>query len=233
MSEQALSIDEAYSQALKILGDKDTKQTELGQAIELLQKISAAGYTSAQLEGNLGRAFARLENWPQAVLHFQKAVSLDRWNSELRDDLSFAQEKIEGGQGRPLSHPSEWGYRIASHVRPKELFAGALFLTWLFLMWAFVKKGLPRKIWIPSSVVLAALFALAGFSSTGSSLATVASSEAAPLRSAPLENSEEKTALRPGTRVRVIRTSGSFTEVEGPDAGRGWVSSSSLQAVPL
>jgi|GEM_PF-994976 len=233
MSQQELSIDEAYTQALKILGDKSTQNSQLGPAIELLQKIDAAGYTSSQLHANLGRAYARLENWPQAILSFQKAVSLDRWNSELRDDLSFAQDKIEGGQGRPLSHPSEWGYQIASRARPSEIFAGGLALTWVFLLWVFLKKGLPRKSWIPCVLVLALVFAAAGLSLSGSSLATISTAEPTPLRSAPLENSEEKILLKPGTRVRVIRTSGAFTQVEGSDSGRGWVDTKSLSALPL
>jgi len=233
MSEKELSIDEAYSQAIKILGDKSTQTTELGQAIELLQKISAAGYTSPQLEANLGRAYAKLENWPQSILHFQKAVSQDRWNSELRSDLAFAQEKIEAGFGRPLTHPSEWGYRIASHLRPAELLAGGLLLTWALLMMALYKKGLPKKVWIPSSVILVGIFCLAGFSTTGSSLATISSADSVTMRVAALENSEEKVSLKPGTRVRVIRTSGNFTEVETPATGPGWIESRSLTPVPL
>ncbi|MEO5666929.1 MAG: hypothetical protein ABIR96_02600 [Bdellovibrionota bacterium] len=233
MSDQELSIDEAYAQALKILGDKSTQNSQLGQAIDLLQKINSAGHSSSQLEANLGRAYAKLDNWPQAVLHFQKAVSLDRWNTDIRDDLNFAQEKIEGGQGRPLSHPSEWGYRIASYARPSELFAVGLGLTWIFLLVAFFKKGLPRKVWIPAALALAAIFGAAGFSTTGSTLATISSADLVPLRSAPLENSEEKTSLKPGTRVRVIRASGAFTQVEGSESGRGWVDTKALTPVPL
>lgn len=233
MSDQELSIDEAYSQAIKILGDKSTQTAQLGQAIELLQKISAAGYTSPQLEANLGRAYAKLENWPQSILHFQKALSQDRWNSELRSDLAFAQEKIEAGLGRPLAHPSEWGYSIASYFRPPELFAAGFLLTWIILMTAFYKKGLSKKVWIPSSIILVGIFCLAGMSITGSSLATVSSADSVSMRVAALENSEEKVLLKPGTRVRVIRTSGAFTEVENPATGPGWVESKAITSVPL
>jgi drug/metabolite transporter (DMT)-like permease len=101
------------------------------------------------------------------------------------------------------------------------------------LLLAHFKRGLPKKVWVPVALLLAMLFGLAGFGLTGSALATVSSAEATPLRTAALESSEEKILLKPGTRVRVIRTSGAFTEVEGTDVGRGWVDSKALTAVPL
>jgi tetratricopeptide (TPR) repeat protein len=233
MSPKELSIEEAYSQALQILGDPSTQTAQLGQAIELLNKIRENGWTSSQLEANLGRSYARLENWPKSIVHFQESVRLDRWNSTLRSDLMLAQEKVEGAQGLPLNHPAEWGYRIASHARPAELFATSLLLCWVVLFFVFIKRGLPRKIWIPSVLLIAFGLGLSAFGISARSLATVVSPAPAPLRSAPLENSEELMLLRPGTRVRILRTSGSFTEVERPNSFRGWMDQSSLYSVPL
>jgi len=228
MAEQT-SVTDAYASALKILGDKNTQTAELGQAIELLNKINAAGFTSPQLEANLGRAYGRLENWPEAILHLEDAVQQDRWSSSIREDLHFSQEKIEGGVGLPMSHPAEWGYRISSYVRSHELFTVSFACLWVFLMFWYQKRRLHPKVWIPSGLLLVLLFSVSIFSLTGQNLAVLSSKTEVELRSAPLDNAEVLAQVKAGTRLRVLRNSGDYSEVERPNSFRGWVQSKSLQ----
>lgn len=226
-----LSVTDAYASALKILADKNTQTAQLGEAIQLLSKIREGGFSSPQLEANLGRAYGRLENWPQSIFHFEEALRQDRWSSEIREDLVFAQEKIQAGMGLPLSHPAEWGYRISSYVRSSELFSVSFACLWVFLYFWYQKRRLHPKIWVPSTLLLLALFSASFFSLAGRGLAVLSTPTDVALRSAPLENAEEIAQVRPGTRLRVLRSSGAFSEVERPNAFRGWVESKSLRSL--
>jgi tetratricopeptide (TPR) repeat protein len=221
---QQISVEEAYSQALKILGDKDTQTSQLGRAIDLLQQIRNTGRSSPQLEANLGKAYAKLENYPRALDHFHKAIEADRLNLSYRKDLSWVQARIPSGLGQPLSHPAEWGFRISSYARPHELFSVSFAALWIFLFILFKKRRLKTQVWLPSCALIVVLFFLSAFSLTASSLALIVSAEQTSLKSAPLQNAEELSLVAPGTRLRILRESGDFVEVERPNAFRGWLS---------
>lgn len=227
--ESRLSIPEAYASALKILGDKATQPAQLGEAIELLNKIRDAGQTSAQLESNLAKAYAKLENWPMAIEHFESAIHLDRWNIGLRQDLNFVQSKIEGNLGTAISHPAEWGQTLNSFLSTQELFAFSASVLWIVLFVWFRKRKLGLGVWIPSLSLIILLFGLSFFSLSGQKLAVMNSKTDEPLRSAPLENAEVLFQLKPATRLRILRVSDSYSEVERPNSFRGWIENKNLR----
>ena len=227
--ESELSVQDAYTSALQKLASKNIPNSTLGEVVELLTKIRDTGVNSPQLESNLGKAYGRLDNWPAAVEHLENSVHMDRWNSSYREDLRLAQEKIQGGLGTPMSHPAEWGYLIASYARTEELLTASSALLWIFLFYWYRVRTLKAKMWIPSVLLIVAMFGATIFSLSADNLAILDSKSEVTLHSAPLENSEVIAQLKAGTRLRVLRESGNYSEVERPNVFRGWTLSSSLK----
>jgi hypothetical protein len=153
-------------------------------------------------------------------------VALDRGNSSFRDDLELAQSKINGGLGQPMSHPSEWAWKVASYARPNEILGVASLLLLVFLSFKYIRKPMTR---LQHVLALALIGLVAGLGLFARSSASIAICESEiPLRSGPLESSEPVMNLVAGTRLRIIRESLPFVEVERPNAFRGWVETSKI-----
>lgn len=218
-------------EASRLLTAEGSDKTAWGEGIALLQKAKAAGLYSPQLEANLGRAFYKLENYPKAVEHFEKAIQFSRWNSSYRDDLKLAQEKVTGQLGTPMQHPAEWGATISSYLRPQEILWVSSLLAIAFLSFLYLKKRVKKKVLITGFSALALCFGVGLFATTGSSIALVKNLNEVAVRSAPLDSAETVVSVNAGTRLRILSTSGEFTEVERPNSFRGWIRSENIQRV--
>jgi hypothetical protein len=218
-------LQQAFDQALQLLG-----AGKLKDATDAMQSIRQQGFTSPALEADLGRALVETGDPGHGVLHLMNAVALDRMDSSYRHDLLVAQSRVEGGVGLPMSHPSEWGFKIGSYIRPTESLAlAAVFL--LVLLGTRFLRPLSKRIQIGLAACILVFIALGIFAQSARSIAIV--TREADLKSAPLASSDVLQSLKPGTRLRIIRNSGNFSEVERPNAFRGWMSSNELAPANL
>ncbi|MBS1986143.1 MAG: SH3 domain-containing protein [Bdellovibrionales bacterium] len=212
------------------LGAKLLAEGKSVEAIEHFKAIADQGVTSDDLEANWGRALVDNGKPGEGILHLMNSVYLDRFNSSHRADLALAQTKVESQMGTALSHPAEWANRVGSWIHPLE----ALSLASCCLVALIIAKAASPRMNFKrmSGFLLAALIfcALGGFAQYGRSVGVVLAST--ELRAAPLPASESVQSLLAGTRLRIIRLSGEFAEVERPGSFRGWVRKDSLAQSP-
>jgi hypothetical protein len=217
------SLQSLFDQAQQKLAAKD-----FPSARDLLLKIKEQGFTSASLEAALARAQFEAGEHGLAVQAWSQAIALDRLNTTYRSDLELAQSKIPGGVGTKLEHPAEFAQTLSSYARPSEQFLGAsvllLILLWLKLSGMAEKTSKALRIFLLS---LSFIFAAsAGFSLWSQSISVLMAPTT--LKPAPLESAEGSLELAPGTRVRVLKKSGAFVEIERPNSFRGWVKEESI-----
>lgn len=211
-----MSSQTRFDEALQLLSEK-----RLNEGIALLEKIRKEdGLTSAGLEANLGKAYSQNGLTAKSLEHFERAIVLDRFQSTHRQDLKLAQMKVGEGLGRPMSHPSEWAWTLKSYIRGGEALSLALVFLFVFLSLRFFRPKLKKAAWI-SLGLFGFLLAMATFTQYSGSVAWL--SEEAKLRSAPLSSAEEIREIPRGTRLRVLRSSGDFSEVERSGSIRGWI----------
>ena len=129
-----------------------------------------------------------------------------------------------------MSHPVEWGNLLSSYLRPSE----ALFVSSFFLLGSIgcvIFSPKQKKRWVVLCLSLCVVFAGASFFARyGRSTGIL--TEKADLHASPIASSEVVQNLPSGTRLRVIRRSGEFAEVERPGSFRGWVSVASVATTP-
>jgi hypothetical protein len=220
-SENQRLFDEAVAHLSK-------KEYKLG--IEALSAIREKGFVSADLEANLGHALVEVGQIGPGIQHLMNAVALDRFSFENRSDLLLAQSKVEGGLGQSSSHPSEIASQISSYIRPAESLALSSVLL-LTLIGLFLLKKLQKSLAIGLSAALSLFLILSAFSSLSRSIYIVAKDS--EIRMSPLESAEVSQSLKAGTRLRVLRTSGQFSEVERANSfNRAWIKSDSLFVSP-
>ncbi len=217
------SLQSLFDQAQQKLAAKD-----FSNARDLLLKIKEQGFTSASLEAALARSQFEAGEHGQAVLSWSQAIALDRLNSTYRSDLELAQSKVPGGVGTKLEHPAEFAQTLSSYARPSEQFLGAALVVLVFL-WLKL-SGLAEKTSKAMRILLLSLSfifaASAGFSLWSRSISVLIAPTT--LKPAPLESAEGSLELVPGTRVRVLKKSGAFVEIERPNSFRGWVKDESI-----
>ncbi|HVJ66316.1 MAG TPA: hypothetical protein VM901_13745 [Bdellovibrionota bacterium] len=214
------------SSSLDIHSQLDAKDYA-GAATSLLAKMQESGTTTAWQEAALGASLYHQNDVGGAVTHTQNAVLMDRWNKIYRNNLVMAQNKVEGGLGESMSHPSDWGFALATWVRPKESASLAFLVLNAFLLLRFFKRPhLTRDLAL--GVVVLAFLGLSAVGFYGEDIGVVAQNTS--LRRQPVESAAEIRSLPAGARVRKIRDSGDFVEIERSEPGtfRGWIKKSDL-----
>ena len=221
------SPEQLFTQALELAKTGNHKD-----AATLFEAIRATGRTTAALERNLGRSKMLSGQPGEGIRYFENAVALNRWDGDARADLALAQSKVEGGFGEAIAHPAEWGARLASYARPEELctvgVAGALLLITVRL---FVRDRRRMMLTVLTTSLAVMGLGLSIFALTGRSIATLAADS--ELKSTPLASGETTLTLKTGTRLRVVRTSGDYSEVERPNGFRGWVPAKNIERLPF
>lgn len=214
-----------FDEAVKAILEKN-----FSRAKDILLNLQKSGIDSTDIQANLGRTYFELNDYGNAVWHLENSISLDRLDWSLRRELKLAQSKVAGGFGERVSHPSEWAHSVASFVRPLEFasLASIFLLTALFFK-IFNQSKRHISLLLVTAVLLIVCFSL---STTSASLALLLNTET-PLKSTPLESAEATNTLSSGTRVRIIRESGNFAEIERPGQFRGWVSKDALTRLPF
>jgi hypothetical protein len=222
------TLQEIFDRATTSLKDHKYKES-----IEELTQIRAQGFTSASIEDALGRSYVETGEIGKGMSHFTNAISLDRFNSNYRQNLRVAQEKSEAGLGLPMQHPAEWGHTLASYVRPAEFFSLASIFLLLAAAITFSRSSqrgwiLARR-WCLAAVILTTACGIFAINSRSIALIT----ENDSIKAAPLESSETKSEVKAGARVHIIRKSEDYVEIERPNAIKGWVLASHIEASPF
>lgn len=207
------------------------KFTEAAGAYE---RILGAGYVSPALYFNLGNAFFKSGQIGRAIAAYRRAEQLSPRDPDLRANLQFARNQVQG----PTLRASRWE-RLLGTLSLNEwtwLGAGALWLTFALLTVRQLRPALARSLknWAFAAggvaVLLIVCLALVFAGSSKSKAAIVAAPEAA-VRTGPLDGSPNAFTARDGAELRVLDQKGDWLEVTD-GTRRGWVKLTQVIALP-
>ena len=200
-------------------------------AIERYQALLKKGITSRDVEANLAKAYAQSKDYGRSIQHWDQAIALSRFDSDARHGLETTQALVENNLGTKMSHPAEFGHQLGSYVRMPDCLSLVVLVVIALIAHQLYGKPEQRK-WarISAGILAAFLLGAAGWISYGSSIATVVG--AGEIRSAPLESADVTDKIPSGTRLRIIRVSGSFAQVERPSGFNGWINKDLLVQSP-
>jgi len=208
-------------------GNAAYAQEDYAGAVAAYEEALQAG-SSPNLHYNIGTAYAQLEDWGPASLHFLKALALDPNHTDARAHLALVRKRADLGwseRGRieraaTLFSLSTWAW----------LATGSFWLT--VFLWILRPPGgtFPNLL---GRVLLLAIFALSSGALTfyhftgqrGVVLDQVA------LRVAPTETSPLASELEPGLQGDVRKTVNGFYLVRTEDGQEGYLSPSEFGKV--
>lgn len=212
------------------------------EALDIWTDLYNTGYRSANLDYNIGNAYFKMNNIPDAILFFERAYLLKPGDENINYNLQIARTlTVDRFQEIPELFFVRW-YNYISLVLAANTWA-------IFSIISFVLSLLLLSLYIYSSryrskVIgfwLAMLFFLLSFSSLFLSLRNktlvfdshkaIISSPLVSGKSSPDISGTDLFVLHEGTKVSIEDEVGEWLEIRLSDGNKGWVPVNSLNII--
>lgn len=220
------SLDQRFTAA-----NEAYAQGQYGRSVEAYHDVLRSGYESGALFYNLGNAYARLDQWGQAIRYYEKARRLRPADSRVQHNL----KQVRRQAGIESERAAE-GFRDGVGAVIHDWSPTAIFI----LGWLLLVGGLARGLfWVRSETGTQFQHPLAwgpigtGLLAVGIALGTsyvqsmsedaVVVADKAPVRVAPNPEATADTTLREGTMLRVTSRRDQWHEVRLSEDSKGWV----------
>ena len=212
------------------------------EALQLWTDIYNTGYRSANLNYNIGNAYFKLNNIPQAILFYERAYLLHPADEDINYNLQIARTLIvDRFQEIPELFFVRW-YRFISLFLTTNTWAKisiVSFILCLLLLSLYIYSSLYRikviGFWFS---VLFLLISISSLAFTIENKSLVYDSHKAiittPLisgKSSPDNSGTDLFVLHEGTKVSIEDEVGEWVEIRLSDGNKGWVPVNSLDII--
>ena len=241
-----IPADSAETQYIDSLWNKATEAYSAGQwdmALQGYSAISAAGLESAPLYCNIGDAYFKLEDYPRAILYYERALKLDPSCSDARYNLGITSELIQDRiDVVPEFLLKSWA-RDVCYVLDSDSWAGlsifcfAVFLAML-LLYLLSGRVAARRTGFFSSIVfilfagMCLWFSLWQKSDYQRADSAIVMRPVSSVKSSPSsETSTDLFILHEGTKVTILDEVGDWRNISLADGRQGWMLSADMEII--
>jgi len=206
---------------------------DYGAAKEIYLSLQTQGKISVALYYNLGIACYELEQYPESILYFEKALKLDPGHRPSQHNLRLANRQIDNEFIEvPDFFLLRW-WKTISLSLPLWVWTLFFFLSLVLIVMAFYlyqlsghpdRTRLGKKLFYPL-VILALIIFIAGISrhTQLSNMAGAIIMDQTGIYEGPDKRSEQLYELVPGTRVKILDRIGDWIKVELINKEQGWI----------
>lgn len=212
------------------------------EAIEIYDQVFNEYGVCPELYYNLGNAYYKLKQFPQAILNYERCLLYDPSNSDAQKNLELAQlqcvDKIEAIEPvifvtwsnalRDMFACDTWGY-----------LAFALFILVLsaFMLYFFAVRTSWRKLGFFGGLTALLLCAICLFYANAQRNhieqrdAAIVMTPSVVVRSSPSDSGTQLFTIHEGLKVRVRSTLSGWSEIELSDGNVGWLPSECITLI--
>lgn len=239
----AAKAEDSY---LDSLWNKGVAAYENGQwdvAASSWDALLDAGCTNAELYYNSGNAWFKLEDYPQAILRYERALKEDVSYSDARYNLEFAQAQIQDRIDSVPEFIFKTWFRKISNLMPSDTWA-VLSLLFLALTLAMLlmfllssstgKRRLGFYLGIVSIVLTLFSFSFAKwqYSDYISKDSAIVMSPVSSVKSSPTSGSaKDLFVLHGGAKVQILDNVGDWTNISLADGRQGWIKTEDIEII--
>lgn len=212
------------------------------EAIQSWTEVYNTGYRSANLCYNLGNAYFKLNNIPQAILFYERAALLNPADEDINYNLQIARTlTVDRFQEIPELFFVEW-YDFVSLFLSSNLWARisliSFILSLLFLSLYIYSPKYSHKVigfWFAVSLFVLCIASFV-FSSRNKYLVydshkAIITTPIISGKSSPDSSGTDLFVLHEGTKVSVEDAVGEWLEIRLSDGNKGWVPLNSLNII--
>lgn len=221
-----------YQQAIESY-QKAEYQTTIELLTEEIRTQKEQGRESATLYYNLGNAFYRTGNLPQAILNYERAAILAPNNSKIRQNIEFVNSKLENpiiknGSFYLMDKISVTQNILTSNQWAQLGIAGYILLI-ISIISILVGKKRFKNIALYLAVITLPLILTFNFFSYKQKQkivdrnTAIVTSYKIPLTTSPSSTSQILFELYAGTKLHIRQQSDGWVLVEAENGNKGWV----------
>lgn len=209
-------------------------------AIDLYENILQDGQESSKLYYNLGNAYFKNEQIPQAILNYERALMFDPSNEDYQYNLKVANAQIvDKIEVMPELFYLRWWSTLKQWFPPDTWIGIALTaFTFIFLsiaLFLLSKQIIQRKIMFSAGVVFTVVAILSGtiawqtYKSNESEKGAIVFAPTLPVKSSPDDSSIDLFVIHEGLKVQLIDKIGDWYEIRIANGSKGWVKAGNLE----
>ncbi|MGQ9619469.1 MAG: tetratricopeptide repeat protein [Bacteroidales bacterium] len=234
--------------AVEFPADKFMEGTELytvgkyQESLDVWLSIYKAGFSSPNLNYNIGNAYFKLNDIPHSILFYERALLLNPANEDIRYNLQVARTYVvDKFNVIPEIFFVTW-YNFISLLLSSDTWARLsigtfiLFLSLLsFYLFTAVYRFKITSFWL---AMLMLIISIASFSFSLRNKSIVFQGDKAIImcpqvngKSSPDNSGTDLFLIHEGTKVSVTDALGDWNEVKLPDGNKGWIPADCLEKI--
>jgi len=223
-------------------GNKAYGNGSFTEAVDLYKKVVMLGYESPELYYNLGNAYFKLNDYPNAILWYERAKRLDPGDEDIDFNLKVTNNKIPD-QIEPLPELfyKRW-FRNLIDLFPADRWAGMGIILFILALicgtfYLISRVLIFRKIgfWAGSVLllfsVMTILFAWSGYTSVKNAREAIIFTPTITIKSSPDEKSVDLFVLHEGTKVQIKDKIGAWYEIRIANGSVGWIPLNAVETI--
>jgi len=211
-------------------------------AIDLYLQIIKTGYIAPELYYNLGNAYFKSNNFPSAILFYEKAKKLNPADEDIDFNIKVANNKIVDKIDivPELFYIRWWKAVYNLYSANGWAILSIISLTILFLLiglYLFSKKIAVRKLCFGFSFLFLILAALTLNSAFIQQKQLISSKEAivftptVSVKSSPDANSVDLFVIHEGIKIEITDNIGDWSEIKIANGSKGWIKKDSYEKI--
>jgi len=232
------SVDDPLMQQ----GNTAYQNGDYEQAIDCYQEIISHGNEGAILYYNLGNAYFKAKQTPEALLWYERALRLDPSNEDIKHNIAYANMQITDKiEVLPELFIVRWWNGLSQSTTATSWAVMAVVFGAVFAL-SIALMLVSRRRWLSVTAVILAIVSLiiAVFSlifASKESKRYIQQPEAIVMQSVvnakgtPDESGTSLFVIHEGLKVAVTDRVGSWVEIKLPNGEKGWVEASSIEVI--
>lgn len=230
----------AQNEVLFDTGKEQYKNAKYQEAIDSWMKIVQNGEHSAALFFNIANAQYKLNKIGPSIYYYEKALQLDPNDSDIKTNLTFAENaRVDAITPLPSTIFSKWYRNIAEIFTYNgwailSVFFSILFVA-LFLLYYFSYSAKIKRLIFATSMLSLILFvgsismAFLTYDDYSRNNPAIIFAEEIQIKAEPSLGSSTAFVLHEGTKVQVTAEDGQWYRILLADGKDGWIQSSELK----
>ncbi|MFH1159697.1 MAG: tetratricopeptide repeat protein [bacterium] len=208
-------------------------------AAELYKQVADAGYQAPELFFNLGNCYYKLDDFPNAILWYERARRLDPGNENIDFNLNVTNSKIADKiDALPELFYVRW-FKALVNLYPVKLWSyqtiiffiltlASISLYLLGVRLILRKAGFWTGFLFFTLTLFTLLFSLSGTHQMKNLREAIVFDPTVTVKSSPDEKSIDLFVLHEGTKVRVLDKIGTWYEIRIANGSVGWLPGEAL-----
>ncbi len=226
-----------YSKAITLYNDGN-----FTNAKDLFLELYKNDYKNFEVCYNLGNCYYRLNDFPNAILYYERAKKINPYDKDLLNNLEIANSNIvDKFEVIPETFLARFWHRLTSLFTPvvwNVLFFVFLFLVLILLFIVFfAKRKKLRKTSLILAIIFFCLFIFTTFinnsirSQYQNHNTAIIFENSVSAKGSPSTESVDVFVIHKGTKVSVKNSLGEWIEIVLSNGEVGWINSSSVEFI--